>query len=37
MARITRLEWPEAASPSLPRMLDLRRSGAAEDAGRGSG
>ena len=26
MTRITRLERPEAASPSLPRMLDLRRS-----------
>ena len=35
MTRITRLERPETASPSLPRMLDLRRSGAADDAGSG--
>ena len=35
MTRITRLEWPTAASPSLPRMLDLRRSGPADDGGRG--
>ena len=32
MTRITRLERPEAASPALPRMLDLRRSGADDDA-----
>ena len=37
MTKITRLEWPEAASPALPRMLDLRRSGAADDTGPGSG
>ncbi len=35
MTRITRLERPEASSPALPRMLDLRRSGADHDAGDG--
>ena len=33
MTRITRLERPEAASPTLPRMLDLRRSGADAEGG----